>query len=322
MADTITALQSDEPSDLILIDSQYQDRVEERRSIIENHSSVVIGAIPEGNAIVQELYAYLLQEYLPKRFPTMFHISADGTMFENVITGKSFPLEPPEKPQEALKILGETVEDDIFLLDKTEEGHRAVAFVCCFPSGFDPSTKLGKVLKEIHKPVPSFEKIGSSMERYFSRLEVGKSVKRINVSVYATDAQLVTDSRQWSVTTQPELFNPKGNHVYAGDEVPEDEDVDINNVRVELDRSESLDTDVRQAKVRMEWQTLTRLPKTQGIMFSFKTFLYPVQEIKEEGLGLQFADAIEGLKLGNAPGMWVYKGGIRWGKSVCEYMRS
>ncbi len=72
----------------------------------------------------------------------------------------------------------------------------------------------------------------------------------------------------------------------------------------------------------MELQTLTRLPKTQAVLFSFKTYLYPVTEIKKEGLGLQLADAIDGLTLGNAPGMWVYKGGIRWGKSVCAYLRS
>jgi hypothetical protein len=72
----------------------------------------------------------------------------------------------------------------------------------------------------------------------------------------------------------------------------------------------------------MELQTLTRLPKTRAILFSFKSYMCPVRTIKEEGLGPQLADAIEGLKTGNAPGMWVYKGGIRWGKSVCEYLWS
>jgi hypothetical protein len=72
----------------------------------------------------------------------------------------------------------------------------------------------------------------------------------------------------------------------------------------------------------MELQTLTRLPRSQAILFSFKTYLYPVREIKNEGLGPQLADAIEGLKSGNAPGMWVYKGGVRWGRSVVEYLRS
>lgn len=72
----------------------------------------------------------------------------------------------------------------------------------------------------------------------------------------------------------------------------------------------------------MEFQTLTRLPKTRAILFSFKSYLCPLKEIKEEGLGDIFANAIEGLRKGNAPGMWTYKGGIRWGKSVCEYLRS
>lgn len=74
--------------------------------------------------------------------------------------------------------------------------------------------------------------------------------------------------------------------------------------------------------VRMELQTLTRLPHTRAILFSFKTHLYPLHDIKGEGLGPRFASAIEGLKRGNAPGMWEYKGADRWGESVCEYLRS
>lgn len=74
--------------------------------------------------------------------------------------------------------------------------------------------------------------------------------------------------------------------------------------------------------LRIELQTLTRLPKTQAILFSFKTYMYSMQELKEEGSGPEVADAIMGLKDGNAPGMWVYKGTVRWGKAVVEYLRS
>jgi hypothetical protein len=55
--------------------------------------------------------------------------------------------------------------------------------VCCFPSGFDPSLKAGKLLKEIHTPVPSYDKIGPSMERFFRKIEAGNNVKRTNVSL-------------------------------------------------------------------------------------------------------------------------------------------
>lgn len=128
------------------------------------------------------MYTYLLTELLPIRFPTLFRLSDDKSTFENLVTGKSFPTIPSGDMDSALRVLGETVEEDLFLLQETPEGHVSVAFMCCFPSGFDPATKLGKTLVEIHAPVPSYEKIGASMERFFAKLEVGKSVKRTNVS--------------------------------------------------------------------------------------------------------------------------------------------
>lgn len=67
---------------------------------------------------------------------------------------------------------------------------------------------------------------------------------------------------------------------------------------------------------------MSRLPKTKAVLFSFKTHLYTLKEVKEEGLGEQLAVAIDGLKNGNAPGMWVYKGAIRWAAKVKEYLRS
>ncbi|KAL0938300.1 uncharacterized protein CTRU02_204910 [Colletotrichum truncatum] len=282
-------IQASSPEELIIMDSNYLDRVTERRETIKQHTSTVLGAVPEGIPAIHEVWTYLLAEYLPARYPTMFSVIDEGCTFHNKVTNVSLPLTPPEDPNVALQLLGETVEDDIFLLVETPDGHRSVAFVCCHPAGFDPSEKLGKLLKEIHTEVPSYDKIGASMERFFSRLQVGKSAKRMN----------------WSISTNERLFSPSGLHIYDGDKPKEDEDIDISKTRL-----------------RQELQTLTRLPKTGAIMFSFKTYLTPLEEIKEEGLGPQVADAIEGLKTGNAPGMWVYKGATRWGKSACEFLRS
>lgn len=164
------------------MDRNYHDRVLERRQLTTQHPTTVVGAIPRGEAAVDELYSYLMVDYLPRRFPTMFALEQDGNIFRNTITGATFPTQTPQDPKEALKILAETVDDDIFLLHQTPEGHLSVAYVCCYPSGFDPSEKLDKLLVEIHEPVPSYHKIGPSMERFFSRVEVDKNVKRVNVS--------------------------------------------------------------------------------------------------------------------------------------------
>ncbi|GMK55708.1 hypothetical protein CspeluHIS016_0207640 [Cutaneotrichosporon spelunceum] len=294
-------LTSANPSELITVDEDYTKRVAERRRLYALHGNKVHGVIPDGRgaAAVRELYTYLLRNHLPCRFPTMFKLSGDGKEFTNLATGKVLPTSVPvtgnsaedDKAAEAALVgLGETVEEDLFFLQKVGDTHQCVAFSCCFPSGFDPSEKLGMGLSAIHEPVPSYERIGPSMERFFSKLEVGKPVRRLN----------------WSVQTHNELYNNGSNHIH------EDEDISQLRGKVNIDTT----------NLRIEMQTLTRLPETKALLFSFKTYLTPVTEVKAEGSGEVFADAIEGLAKGNAPGMWRYKAAIRWGPPVCEYLRS
>ncbi|KAH8123498.1 hypothetical protein FP744_10000828 [Trichoderma asperellum] len=284
------ALKADTPSELITVDTDYFDRVSLRRQIISQHGALVHGCLPAGVEAVNELYQFLLKDYLPTRFPTMFQLRDQGRRFENLVTGQTFPTAVPEDPAAALRALSETVEEDMFLLIGEPEGHRAVAFQCCFPSGFDPSSKVGKLLREIHSPVPSYDKIGPSMERFFSKIEVGKNVKRTN----------------WGIQTDGNLF-----HYERHDGPTSDAPL-----------AAEAETDMSQTYARIELQTLSRLPKTRAVLFSFKTYLYSLRQLGEEGLGPQVADAIEGLKTGNAPGMWNYKGAPQWGEPVCRYLRS
>ncbi|OAA76841.1 hypothetical protein LEL_06525 [Akanthomyces lecanii RCEF 1005] len=284
------SLKADTPQELITIDSDYLSRVTLRRALIAQHGATVHGCTPHGRAAVAELYAYLLSSYLPARYPSLFQLAPSSRALRNLATGATHPTAPPADAEAALRILGETVEEDMFLLRETPRGHESTAFACCFPSGFDPSEKLGRLLSEIHEPVPGYDRIAASMERFFGKLEVGRSVKRMN----------------WSVQTHDQLFNCKGNHILADDDsYTPDEQVDIS-----------------KTFVRVELQTLTRLPETRAILFSFKTYMYPVRQLKDEGGGPAFADAVDGLADGNAPGMRIYKGSVRWGKAVCAYLRS
>ncbi|KAG8414659.1 hypothetical protein J3459_014154 [Metarhizium acridum] len=189
------ALQQDTPSRLITIDRDYLDRVTLRRNLIDEKGHAVHGYLPRGKESVAELYTYLLRDYLPARYPTMFGIGPDGTVFENTATGRTFPMQPPEDADAALRTLGETVEEDLFLLHETPSGHLCVAFMCCFPSGFDPSEKFGNLLKDIHAPVRLTPRLARAWSDLFSKLQVGKSVKRLN----------------WSVQTNDELY-ALGNH--------------------------------------------------------------------------------------------------------------
>ncbi|PHH62662.1 hypothetical protein CDD81_6808 [Ophiocordyceps australis] len=281
------ALQSSKPSDLITIDQDYLDRIKLRRSLIRRLGSQLHGCVDHGREALEELYGFLMASYLPSRYPTVFQLCRDGKQLQNLATRATHPTKADADSAEALRVLGETVEEDLFLLHETPYGHRSVALVCCFPAGFDPSSKLDKLLSEIHAPVPSYNKIEASMERFFARVQVGKSVKRLN----------------WTVQADDELCRNKHKPT----------EVD--------DLGEHHHVDLEKTFLRVELQTLTRLPKTRALLFSFKTYMYALGQIKGEGMGPKLADAIEGLGAGNAPGMWVYKGCSQWSGRVCRYLR-
>lgn len=112
------------------------------------------------------------------------------------------------------------------------------------------------------------------------------------------------DNYQWSINTKEQLYAASGTHLYEGEEAAEEE---IN---------------IHTTFLRCERQLLHRLPKTKALCFNFKTYLYPLKQIKEEGLGEDLANAIDGLKEGSVPEMHFYKRGVVWGEKVKEYLRA
>lgn len=83
-------------------------------------------------------------------------------------------------------IIGRQVEEDfLFLLPSApEEQLVAEAYIACFPAGFAWTAERGQTLAEIHQPVPNYkENLQLSMGRFLRRLEPGKFVKRLNVSL-------------------------------------------------------------------------------------------------------------------------------------------
>lgn len=172
-----------------------------RRELIKSPSTrgSVLGALPynkDAKSAVDEFYTWVIGTYLPTRFPRIFHLAispADSEQFAdssnmtlyNTATEEHIPLAPLENPVATLELLGGQLEDDFAFLMPSDDGdgYKLVAFVCCFPNGFDMSKKLGLKLRDIHAPVPGYKKIlQSSMDRFFDKLETGKFVKRSNVS--------------------------------------------------------------------------------------------------------------------------------------------
>lgn len=49
--------------------------------------------------------------------------------------------------------------------------------------------------------------------------------------------------------------------------------------------------------------------------------MYPLPQLKDEGNGELLAEAIDGLGLGSAPKMTVYKRQVIWGERVKAFLR-
>ncbi|KAJ5158609.1 Protein of unknown function DUF3445 [Penicillium coprophilum] len=304
------ALENLDPSELIQMDKTYKDRVTLRKSVLDQNHDIVVAINnektpdedPRIRPAINELYNFVLEKYLPTRYPSMFRLNAEGSLFQNLVTGATWPtaLSPATPTIRALEILSQTVDEDFLILlpeisPDSEDQPRYVlqAYATCFPAGFNTREKLGLRLSDIHGPVPGYhEKIGRSMDKFFARIQVGKFVKRVN----------------WSITIDTGLFAAFGEtHAVSG---KKEEAIEVGKLNVD------------QTVLRCERQTLHRLPVSKALVFTVHTYVYPVRQLKDEGSGEDLANAVDGLKRGNVPEIHTYKKGDVWGEALKDFLRA
>ena len=246
-----------------------------RQDIVRQYPGA-LDCLDSGVGMLNELYGFLMQYYLPFRYPTIFRLDCSGNSLENLVTNERLPLTAPSDRHETLRKINRNVDEDFLMLlpSPDRDGYTLQSFVWAYPVGFDPQSKLGIKLRDAHKPVPGYkEKLAPSMDRYFSKLQPGDFRYRVN----------------WSLAFNDNLCQRGEYHLYPGQEATETE------------------FDLKDCYVRCELQTLFALPKSGGRILGVHLYLYPLQEIKDAGLGLEMAEAIDGWKRGNVPGFYLYK---------------
>lgn len=310
------ALEKASLNDLITIDKNQLDRITQRRQLHGVLGRKATDILPYNHPCytaaedgTKEFYE-LITSYLPVRYPTIYqkvqgmfwwpeYLHTDLNCPASALNDFSaahgnhdIPINCPKDVREGLTNISFTLDEDFLVLVPAEDGDGYIlgSYIACFPQGFDTSTLLGKRVRDIHAPVPKYdEKLKTSMERFFDRMETGKFVRRANWSL-ATTSKLYTGDVQ--------------THYHEGEE----------RLQEEFKPEECFQ--------RTEAQILFRLPRTRALVFVIKTYLYILKEIKDEGLGDEFADAIEGLTKGNVPEIFTYKRGPVWAEQVKAYLRS
>ena len=225
-------------ADWIEIDERFAPQLAARKQLLDAQRSEVFATLPESGPGQRELLELLL-DHLPQRSPE--HYRRQGGRIENRTTGEAFALAAWDDAP--LELAGRLVQEDLCLMQRGETGYRLVAAVLCFPAHWRLSDKLGRPLEAIHGPVPGFgERLAGPVDRFFHSIQVARPVWRVN----------------WSLVDTPTLFLPPE---HRGHPKP-----------VSAERAGE------QLWLRVERQTLHRLPRSGDVVFGIHTYVDPLAD--------------------------------------------
>lgn len=162
--------------------------------------------------------------------------------------------------------------DDLCLMEKRGGAWRLTAVSLCSPTFFTVAEALGKSLDELHGPVPAFgERFLPRVERMFDAIAPGPVVERCN----------------WTVSGSGEAYLPASAPVREG----------LAAIPAEAAGERLF--------LRVERQTLRRLPETGGVLFTIRAWRNPLQDLKSEP---ELLAAFEAAWRGASEDFRAYKG--------------
>ncbi len=255
-----------DPAEWIEVDERLVEQLALKEQLLATRYSDVVVAEP-GTEAAQSEVLDLLVEHLPRRFPSIYR--REGGSIAILPAGRSVDLAGAGPPLVAAARL---VQEDLVLMRRSEAGWRLAAAVLCFPSSWTLTEKFGRPLDDIHAPVPGFgagTRVAGLIARIFDNLAVERPVERTN----------------WSLQEDAELHRPRS------------EKVRIPGAAQERDRF--LRTDPAAAFMRVERQTLRRLPVSGDILFTIRIHMDPLAKLaahpERAKIAASFADQLAAL---------------------------
>lgn len=264
---TIGLLQLD-PARWIEPDGDLAYHLSEKKRLLAEHAEQVFRAEPGTGQAQQEILDALV-EYLPAHHPALYR--RNGNRME--MAGQTVDLADDRLPP--LLSAGLLVQDDLVIMRRGDDGWRIAAAFLAFPSSWSLSDKFGKVMDEIHAPVPDFaggSRNAGLINRMFDNLSPARFVVRWN----------------WSVNWGYALYRPAPQPASETEPVPPED-----------------------AFIRIERQTLRKMPVSGDILFTIRIYLDPVTALAGRPNGRElassFADQLQAL----TPEQADYKGLLR-----------
>lgn len=180
-----------------------------------------------------------------------------GTMIAVRATGEMIGLGGPGV--HPLETAARLIPEDLCLMRRHGDNYVLAAGSVCFPSRWRLADKIGQTLDAIHAPVPGYEAaLASPVTRFFDKIVIDKPVWRLN----------------WTIHDSPEPFQPIS---------PPPRPLAPTRFAEEL-------------FLRVERQTLRRLPQSGDVLFTIRTYIRPLgQVVTDAATARRLAEAVAAL---------------------------
>jgi len=209
-------------------------------------------------------------------FPSASTASAEMLQMvcDHITSHHHAPLPDIDHTQHPLEAAARLVPEDLLLLaprrqnDSDDPSWYLEAAALAFPAHWVLAEKMGQPMQMIHQPVPHYdERLSRPVDRFFTAMKIGPISSRMN----------------WSLQIGRDLFTPR---------------------RISRKAAANND-DFHQLFLRVENQTLRKLPDTGYIAFTIRTHMLPMTLWQDDRDALQsMADMMQNM----SPATKLYKG--------------
>jgi hypothetical protein len=237
-------------------------------------------------------FVELTMDALSNDYPEHFLLKKDGLnwTWENKLLNikQSFVFgDASTMPMDPFEFMSRQVQGDFVLLDQRDETLYADGGFVTSQADWSLAFDVGMSWKEWHAPVPRATELGV-MDRalkYLLNLQLGSPVRRLN----------------WTMTVNPRLDTSPENYPLWG--------ADRNTVNPE--------NVADKVHLRVELQTLFRLPRSNGVLFSVRCYLMSLRELSSYP---RWAKRLHRVQKTMHPDLIEYKGMTKFHPMMVEWL--
>lgn len=224
--------------DWIEIDEEFVTYLTSKTELLQQHHAKVFASLPDSMIAQQEVLDLLLAHLL-KHFPQYYH--RQGERIKNRITQQIWYIS--DFTANPLDLAGRLVQEDFCLLRSSAQGYILAAGSVCLPFHWWFPDKLGKPVAQLHQRVPGYgEKLEHPVDNFLDRLRVDYCGYRLNWALIDSPALCLALFSSSKSTDNPITTDNIGQKLW----------------------------------IRVERQALRRLLKSNNILFTIRTYLYPL----------------------------------------------